>query len=145
MSRFLYENHWGSLTLTLLNVLNMPMDLLSSIISPHTKFHPNQTENTEVENLCCWSVLVGHACRSKNGRSHFKLVLCRFCSVINPIPNFIQNRRKIQTFLLFVGIDWSGWYVEKWLQPFQTRSMWLLVDYQPPCQISSNADRQHRS
>ena len=47
-----------------------------SIISPHAKFHPNQTENTEVENFHRWSVLVGWAGKSKNGCSHFKLVLC---------------------------------------------------------------------
>ena len=41
-------------------------------ISPHTKFYPNWTKNTEVENFRYWSVLVGRAGRSKNGRSHFK-------------------------------------------------------------------------
>ena len=30
-----------------------------SISSPHTKFHPNWTENTEARNFCYWSVLVG--------------------------------------------------------------------------------------
>ena len=30
-----------------------------AIISPHTKFHPNRMKNTEVENFCYWSVLVG--------------------------------------------------------------------------------------
>ena len=43
-----------------------------SIISPHTKFHPNRMKNTEVENFHYWSVLVGRAGWSKNGRSHFK-------------------------------------------------------------------------
>ena len=43
-----------------------------AIISPHTKFHPNWTKDTEVENFRYWSVLVGRAGRSKNGRSHFK-------------------------------------------------------------------------
>ena len=39
---------------------------------PHTKFHPNRTKNTEVRNFHFWSILVGRAGRSKNGRSHFK-------------------------------------------------------------------------
>ena len=43
-----------------------------SIIRPRTKFHPNRTENTEVENFRYWSVFDGRAGRSKNGRSHFK-------------------------------------------------------------------------
>ena len=44
-----------------------------SIISPHAKFHPNQTENTGVENFHHYSV--GQASKSKNGGSHFKLVM----------------------------------------------------------------------
>ena len=48
---------------------------LWAIIRPHIKFHPNWTENTEVENFHHWSVLVGWAGKSKNGCSHFKLVL----------------------------------------------------------------------
>ena len=39
---------------------------------PHTKFHPNRTKNAEVRNFHFWSILVGRAGRSKNGRSHFK-------------------------------------------------------------------------
>ena len=38
-----------------------------SILSPHTKFHPNRTKNTEVRNFYFWSILVGRA-----GRSHFQ-------------------------------------------------------------------------
>ena len=41
-------------------------------ISPSTKFPPNRTKNTEVENFHYWSVLVGRAGRSKKIRSHFK-------------------------------------------------------------------------
>ena len=41
-------------------------------ISPRTKFHPNWMKNTEVENFHFWSILVGRAGRSKNGRNHFK-------------------------------------------------------------------------
>ena len=43
-----------------------------SIISPHTKFHPNRTENTEIENFHYSLVLVSRAGMSRNGRSHFK-------------------------------------------------------------------------
>jgi hypothetical protein len=46
--------------------------ILCPIISPHTKFHPNRTKNTEVRNFHFWSILVGRAGWSKNGRSHFK-------------------------------------------------------------------------
>ena len=41
-------------------------------ISPHTKFHPNQSKNTEVKDFRYWSVLVGWAGWSKNGCSHLK-------------------------------------------------------------------------
>ena len=34
-----------------------------SIISPHTKFHPNPMKNAEVENCHYWSGLVGRAGR----------------------------------------------------------------------------------
>ena len=63
-----------------------------AIISPHTKFHPNRTENTEVENFHYWSVLVGRAGRSENGRSHLKLILCCFWAIISPHTKFHPNR-----------------------------------------------------
>ena len=65
-----------------------------SIISPHAKFHPNRTENTEVENFHYWSVLVGWAGRSENGRSHLKLILCYFWAIISPHTKFHPNRTK---------------------------------------------------
>ena len=42
------------------------------VTSPHTKFYPNRMRNTEVENFCYWSILVGRAGKAKNNRSHFK-------------------------------------------------------------------------
>ena len=38
--------------------------------------------------------LVGRASRSKNGRSHFKLILCCLWSNISPHTKFHQNRTK---------------------------------------------------
>ena len=32
-------------------------------------------KNTEVENYCYWSVMVSYG-MSKNGRRHFKIILC---------------------------------------------------------------------
>ena len=65
-----------------------------SIISPHTKFHPNRTKNTEVRNFHFWSILVGRAGRSKIGRRYFKLILCCFCPIISPHTKFHPNRMK---------------------------------------------------
>ena len=51
-------------------------------------------KNAEVENFHYWSVLVGWAGRSKNGRRYFKLTLCCFCPIISPHTKFHQNRMK---------------------------------------------------
>ena len=67
---------------------------LRSIISPHTKFHPNRTTNAQVRNFHFWSILVGRAGRSKIGRRHFKLILCCFCPTISPYTKFHPNRTK---------------------------------------------------
>ena len=64
------------------------------IISSHTKFHPNRTKNTEVRNFHFWSILVGRAGRSKNGRRHIKLILCCFYPIISPQTKFHPNRTK---------------------------------------------------
>ena len=84
------------------------------LISPHTKFHPNRTENTEVENFRYWSVLVGRAGRSKNGRRHLKLILCCFWSIISPHTKFHPNRTEnteVENFrywsVLVVRAGWS--------------------------------------
>ena len=51
-------------------------------------------ENAEVENFHYWSVLVGRAGRSKNGRRHSKLILCCFWAIISPHTKFHPNRLK---------------------------------------------------
>ena len=51
-------------------------------------------ENAEVENFHYWTVLVGRAGRSKNGRRYFKLILCCFCPIISPHTKFHPNRMK---------------------------------------------------
>ena len=44
-------------------------------------------------------MLVGHSGRSKNGRRHFKLILCCFCPIISPHTKFHPNRtKKIEIF-----------------------------------------------
>merc|ERR1712105_551008 len=63
-------------------------------ISPHSKFHSNRMKNAEVENFCYWSVLVGRSGRSKNDRSHFKLILFCFLPNISPHTKFNSNRMK---------------------------------------------------
>ena len=92
------------------------------IISPHTKFHPNRTKNTEISNFHFWSILVGRAGRSKNGHKHITLILCCFCPIIGPHTKFHPNRTKniSQKFSLLVDFSWSGCQVEKWSQPLQT-------------------------
>ena len=43
-----------------------------TFVCPFPAFHTScRTKDTEVENFCYWSVLVGRAGRSKNGRRHF--------------------------------------------------------------------------
>ena len=65
-----------------------------SIISPHFKFHPNRTKNTEVKNLHFWLILVGQAGSSRNGGRHLKLILSCFYPIISPHTKFHPNRTK---------------------------------------------------
>ena len=75
-----------------------------SIISHHIKFHPNQTENTEVEYFCCCAVgrfwLVGLV-----GQKMVVAILNFFYVVfvpsLAPLPNFIQIGQKTQTLEIF--------------------------------------------
>ena len=48
----------------------------------------------EVRNFHFWSILVGWAGRSINGRRHIKLILCCFFPIINPHTKFHPNRTK---------------------------------------------------
>ena len=64
------------------------------IFSPHAKFHPYWTKNTEVRNFHFWSVLVGWAGRSKNGRSHFKHSIAVWKVMNDPCTKFELNRMK---------------------------------------------------
>ena len=41
-----------------------------------------------------WSILVGRAGKSKNGRRHIKLILCCFCPIISPHTKFHPNWTK---------------------------------------------------
>ena len=65
------------------------------IIIPYAKFHPNRTKNQKGKNFQYWSVLVHWAGRSKNGRRHFKLILCCFCSIISTHTKLHPNWMKI--------------------------------------------------
>ena len=110
MSSFLNENHGGSLTLTLLNVLgvlhvlNMPMDASLACWALFVDFCPilvhrpnliNIEKKTEAENICYWSVLVGHFGHLKNSRNYFKLILRFLLPNINlykkSYPSWIKN------------------------------------------------------
>ena len=51
-------------------------------------------KNTEVENFCFWSVLVGRGGRSKNSRSHFNLNSYSFWAIISPHTKFHPNKMK---------------------------------------------------
>ena len=64
------------------------------IISRLAIFYPNWTKNTEARNFHFWSILVGRAGRSKNGRRYFKLILCCFWPIISPHTKFHPNRIK---------------------------------------------------
>ena len=61
-------------------------------------------KNTEVEKIHYWSALVGQLGRTKNSRSHLKLILC--CSLPDVIPhikfnlNWMKNT-EIQNFEIF--------------------------------------------
>ena len=61
-------------------------------ISPHTKFHENQSKNTEFENFCCQSILVGRA--GLVGQKMVVAISNSFYVVFGPrlapIPNFIE-------------------------------------------------------
>ena len=53
-------------------------------IRPHTKFHPiwpNRMKDIEAKEIRYWLVLFGRFFFG-NGRSHFKLILCR-CSLVH--------------------------------------------------------------
>ena len=75
-------------------MLEVHVSDITNCISLLTKFHLNLTENTEIENFRYWSVLVSRAGRSKNGRRHFKLILCCFWAIISPHTKFHPNRTK---------------------------------------------------
>ena len=78
-----------------------------SYISPLTKFHPNPSKNTEVENLRYWSVwlvgLVGQ--KMVVGISNSFYVV--FGPLLAPMPNFIQIGQKTQKLKIFaIGRFW---------------------------------------
>ena len=70
-------------------------------VSSQTKFNQNWMKNAKVETIRHWSALVGQLGRSKNSRSHLKLILC--CSLPDVIPHikFHQNRMKIIEIQIF--------------------------------------------
>ena len=64
-------------------------------------------KNTEVEIFRYCSVLVGRSGRSKNGHSHFQLILCRFYDKISTHTKFHPNRMKTQKLkILAIGRFW---------------------------------------
>ena len=83
-----------------------------AIISPHIKFPPSRMKYTEFENFHYWSVLVGQAGRSKNGRSHI-LNLYR-CLQMTSLSNLNQIRQKLSKsahYEIFSQKQKFGWLV----------------------------------
>ena len=74
------------------NSFYLVLFLFLSMFSSLAKFHPNRTKNTDVRNFHFWSILVGRAGRSKNGRRYFKLILCCSCPIISAHIKFYPNR-----------------------------------------------------
>jgi hypothetical protein len=70
-------------------------------------------KNAEVENFRYWSVLVGRSGRSKNDRSHFKLILCCFLPNISPHtkfhPNWMKNTEVENFHYWSVLVGRAGW------------------------------------
>ena len=95
------------------------------IISLHTKFHSNLSENTKVENFRYWSVLVGRAGWSKNGLRYFKLILCCFGAIISPHTKFHPNRTKNTeyAFLRFMNVEQCH---SKKLLCFKDENIWNI-------------------
>ena len=69
------------------------------------------SKNAEVKNFHYWSVLVGRAGRSENGRRHFNLILCCFWAIISPHtkfhPNWIKNTEENFHFWS-IKVGWAG-------------------------------------
>ena len=93
------------------DLLKLILCCFCSIISPHTKFHPNRMKNMEVKNFHFWSILVGRAGRSKNGRSHLKHSISVWKVINDLCTKFKLNRMKIgrvSPFLNFWLVGWLG-------------------------------------
>ena len=60
-----------------------------------------------------WSISVGRASRSKNGRRYFKLILCCFCPIISPHtkfhPNWMKNTEVENFHYWSVLVGRAGW------------------------------------
>ena len=104
------------------------------IFSPHAKFYPNRIRNTEVTNFHFWSILVGRAGRSKNGRSYFKHSIAAWKVMNDLCTKFELNRMKngrISPFLNFWLVGWLGRSVWVKLAPeFAFKAMSWLVTMQ---------------
>ena len=78
-----------------------------SYISPHTKFHPNPSKNTEVENLRYWSVWLVGLVGQKMVVGIWNLFYVVFGPLLAPKPNFIQIGWKTQKLKIFtIGRFW---------------------------------------
>ena len=94
-------------------ISNLFYDVIRPLLTPIPNFiQIGRKTPKNIDNFYCWSVLVGQTGRSKNGCSHFKLVLCCFWSITSPHTKFYPNRTKnieVFKFLLWVSFNWSGW------------------------------------
>ena len=75
-------------------ISNLSYDVSCSLLALIPNFIQIGQKTQKLKNFQCWSVLVGRAGRSKNGRRHFELILCCFCPIISPHTKFHPNRMK---------------------------------------------------
>ena len=93
-----------------IGILNSFYAVFGPLLAPTLNFI-QIGRKTQVENFCFWSVWVGRAGRSKNGRGHFKLILCCFLASISPHAKFHPNRTEntVVTNFRFCQKFWSVW------------------------------------
>ena len=63
-------------------------------------------KNTEVENFHFWSILVGRAGRSKNGRSHFTHSIDVWKVIMTSAPSLNSIERKLAELAHFQIFSW---------------------------------------
>ncbi len=68
--------------------------VFAPLLAPQENFIQIGQKTRKLEIFIFWSILVGRAGKSKNGRRHIKLILCWFCPIISPHTKFHPNWTK---------------------------------------------------